>query len=77
MAEHEEPPLRQVQCGQCGGEGRWFVPTGYDPRDGSQTGYEAICSVCNGDGWYVEEVAPDEEDLIECFFADDGDSRPL
>lgn len=42
--------MRQVECPLCDGERGWDIWTGYDPRDGSPTGYFQTCNLCNGNG---------------------------
>ncbi len=51
-------PLRQVACEACGGEGKTWHGNlgGNDPDE-----YSRPCFACGGDGWYVEEVEPDED----------------
>lgn len=60
------PDDRLVPCPRCGGEGSWEVLTGYDPRDGSPTGWVERCDACDGAGG-IEEECPliDEDDLQE------------
>lgn len=50
-----------IACPRCNGEGREEHVTGYDPRDGSPTGWSNICSLCDGTG----EVE-DEARSVEC-----------
>lgn len=52
------PPLRQVQCEACRGEGKTWHGNmgGNDPDE-----YSRICFLCEGDGWVIEEVEKDDD----------------
>lgn len=55
-----------VDCPACGGDGGGEVWTGYDPRDGSATGYWQNCATC--DGAREVEIIPEvagPDDLME------------
>lgn len=53
-----------IPCPHCAGDGGFEVWTGYDPRDGSPTGYTTECSYCGGTGDDFAEVLPiDDTDL--------------
>jgi len=66
-------------CPACNGDGRFDVVTGYDPRDGSSTGYTMDCTSCSGEGGFEEEVAFEPigpADLDEVFGGDPADHWP-
>ena len=46
-------------CPNCRGEGRIEHLTGYDPHDGSQTGWTEECDWCNGTGEVEDEMQDD------------------
>ncbi len=57
---------RFVECPSCLGERGFEVFTGYDPRDGSPTGWIEPCDYCGGSGEVGEISCPiDEDDLAE------------
>lgn len=59
-----DPPLLYVDCPVCGGEKEWEVWLGYDPRDGSPTGYVTRCDHCDDDGGvWAEPQARTLEDI--------------
>ncbi len=41
---------RFVDCPACGGDCQFEHLTGYDPRDGSPTGWIEKCDTCGGKG---------------------------
>lgn len=54
-ANPEPLEARIVACPACSGEGMWEVHTGYNPNDGSPTGYTQVCDTCDGKGEIEEE----------------------
>lgn len=57
---------RTRDCPACGGDPEWEVLTGYDPRDGSPTGWIERCDCCRGTGVAEIPVEPvDQDDLAE------------
>ncbi len=56
--------MRFVECPACLGERGFEVFTGYDPRDGSPTGWIERCSYCDGRGEVQEEARLIDEDEI-------------
>jgi hypothetical protein len=52
---------RIVECPACEGDPEWEVVTGYDPRDGSPTGWIERCSFCHGTGEVEIEAQPIEQ----------------
>jgi hypothetical protein len=59
---YHEP--RFADCPACGGECQFEHFTGYDPRDGSPTGWIERCDYCGGTGIAEISVEPiEQEDL--------------
>lgn len=58
-----------IECPCCSGECRFEVWTGYDPRDGSPTGYYETCDECKGTGGIEIEPEPITLDDLDkmCF----------
>jgi hypothetical protein len=55
---------RLIDCPVCGGNCGFEHLTGYDPRDGSPTGWIEPCDYCHGRGYVLEELEPiEQEDL--------------
>jgi hypothetical protein len=55
---------RMCVCPACNGDGGFDIPTGYDPNDGSLTGYFSECVDCSGKGEYLADVSMDEGDWL-------------
>jgi DnaJ-class molecular chaperone len=56
---------RIVDCPACEGEGAFEHVTGYDPRDGSPTGWIDQCRYCGGEGSVIEDAELIDEDDLE------------
>ena len=62
---HESITETVIACPACGGECQFEYLTGYDPRDGSPTGWIEPCGFCKGKGEVVVDMTPITlEDLI-------------
>jgi hypothetical protein len=59
----DEP--RFIECPNCGGDCEFAHLTGYDPRDGSPTGWIERCPTCRGRGEIEAELAPMTQDDLD------------
>ena len=64
MTPRLEEDWRMVVCPACNGDGGFEVVTGYDPHDGSPTGYIDKCVECSGRGEYEAKVTMEEADWL-------------
>lgn len=55
-----DPETRMIECPFCNGEGGQETITGYNPRNGEQTGYWTACHACEGKKEIEIEVEPIE-----------------
>ncbi len=55
----------EVECSACGGDGRFEILTGYNPRNGEPDGYMQTCGVCNGTGGEFIPCEPMTVDDLE------------